>query len=87
VENRVPLVRAANTGISAVIAPDGRITWEGPLFEPLWRVQRIEWPGVRTFYAEYGDVFVYACVLASLVAFGYGAWRAAGRLDGDSGAA
>jgi apolipoprotein N-acyltransferase len=70
-----------------VIAPDGRIAWEGPLFEPLWRVQRIEWPGVRTFYAEHGDVFVYACVLASLAAFGYGAWRGAGRLDGDSGAA
>jgi len=87
VENRVPLVRAANTGISAVIAPDGRITWEGPLFEPLWRVQRIQWPGVRTFYAEHGDVFVYACVLASLAAFGYGAWRGAGRHDGDSGAA
>ena len=87
VENRVPVVRAANTGISAVIAPDGRIAWEGPLFEPLWRVQRIEWPGVRTFYADHGDVFVYACVLASLAAFGYGAWRGAGRLDGDSGAA
>jgi apolipoprotein N-acyltransferase len=90
VENRVPLVRAANTGISAVIDPEGQIRWEGPLFESLWRVERIAWPGVRTFYAAWGDVFVYACVLASLAAFGYGARRAgdgAGRSDGGSGAA
>src|SRR5262245_7807137 len=33
VENRVPMVRAANTGISAVIDADGQIRWEGPLFE------------------------------------------------------
>ena len=91
VENRVPLVRAANTGISAVIDPDGRIRWEGPLFEPLWHVERIAWPGVRTFYAEHGDVFVYACVFASFAAFGYGAWRARGhaadRSERPSGAA
>jgi apolipoprotein N-acyltransferase len=91
VENRVPLVRAANTGISAVIDPDGRIRWEGPLFEALWHADHIAWPGVRTFYAEHGDVFVYACVFASLAAFGYGAWRArghaAGRSDDSSGAA
>lgn len=80
VENRVPLVRAANTGISAVIEPDGRIRWEGPLFEPLWHVEEIAWPGVRTFYAAYGDVFAWLCVLASAAAFGYGAWRA--RTDG-----
>jgi apolipoprotein N-acyltransferase len=91
VENRVPLVRAANTGISAVIEPDGEIRWEGPLFEPLWRVERIAWPGVRTFYTEWGDVFAYGCVLASFAAFGYGAWRArrdgTDRPDGDFGAA
>jgi apolipoprotein N-acyltransferase len=78
VENRVPLVRAANTGISAVIDPDGSIRWEGPLFEALWRVERIAWPGVHTFYTAWGDVFAYACVLASLAAFGSGAWRARG---------
>jgi apolipoprotein N-acyltransferase len=75
VENRVPLVRAANTGVSAVVDPTGRVRWQGPLFEPLWHVEDVAWPGVRTFYSRYGDVFVWGCVLASLLAFGYGVRR------------
>jgi apolipoprotein N-acyltransferase len=76
VENRVPLVRAANTGISAVIAADGRVRWRSPLFETDWHVEEIAWHDLRTFYARFGDVFAWACALASLAAFGYGAGRA-----------
>ena len=80
VENRVPVVRAANTGFSAVIDVDGRIRWQGPLDEMLWHVDDVAWPGVRTFYTAYGDVFAYACALATLVALGYGCsrWRRTG---------
>ena len=78
IENRVPLVRAANTGISAVIDPDGRIRWRSPLFETTFHVDDIAWPGVRTFYTRFGDVFAWACVLASLLAIGYGAARRRG---------
>jgi len=72
VENRVPLVRAANTGISAIVDPDGRIRWQGPLFETFAHVDEIAWPGVRTLYTRFGDVFAWASALASLAAFGYG---------------
>ncbi len=72
VENRVPMVRAANTGISAVIDADGRIRWQGPLFEMLAHVDEIHWPGVRTFYTRYGDVFVWLCVVATVAAIARG---------------
>ena len=73
IENRVPLVRAANTGISAIVDPDGRISWRGPLFETIFHVDEIAWPGVRTFYTRFGDLFAWTCALASLAAIGYGA--------------
>jgi apolipoprotein N-acyltransferase len=75
VENRVPLVRAANTGISAIIDPDGRIRWRSPLFEQAWHADDVAWRRVGTIYTRFGDVFAWACALASLIAFGYGAAR------------
>ncbi len=75
IENRMPMVRAANTGISAIIEPDGRVRWQSALFETTWHADTVAWPGVETFYTRWGDVFVYACVLASVAAFGYGSGR------------
>jgi apolipoprotein N-acyltransferase len=57
VENRVPLLRAANTGISAIILPDGRVEHRIDLGERAVRVADLAWPEVRTFYARFGDVF------------------------------
>ena len=67
----MPLVRAANTGISAVIDPDGRVRWRSQLFEPVSHVDEIAWPGVRTLYARLGDGFAWTCAgvaAAALVA-------------------
>jgi len=75
IENRVPLVRSANTGISAFIDPDGRIRWQGPLYETAWHVDEVSWPGVRTFYTRFGDVFAWACALVTLAAVGWGTRR------------
>jgi apolipoprotein N-acyltransferase len=63
IENRVPIVRVANTGFSAIVDVDGTIRWRTGLFETAWRVDTIRWPGVETFYARVGDVFVYVCML------------------------
>jgi apolipoprotein N-acyltransferase len=68
VENRVPIVRATNTGISALIEPDGSVRWQGPIDEALWRVETIRWPGVRTFYARFGNVFAWFCTAVTAAA-------------------
>jgi peptide chain release factor 2 len=69
IENRVPLVRVANTGFSAMVDADGTIRWRTGLFETAWRVDSISWVGIQTFYTRFGDVFVYGCViLLALVA-------------------
>jgi apolipoprotein N-acyltransferase len=65
VENRVPLLRAANTGISAVVRPDGTIQNATDLFEPAVRVADLAWPAVETVYRRFGDVFAATCLLCS----------------------
>jgi apolipoprotein N-acyltransferase len=71
VENRVPLVRAANTGFSAVVDLDGRIRSRTNLYETTLLVEDLAWPQVTSFYATYGDVFVWLCVVSSSLMLGY----------------
>jgi apolipoprotein N-acyltransferase len=72
VENRVAVVRAATTGVSAVIEPNGRISGRvaGPdgrdTFVAGFLVRDIPLARARTFYTLYGDVFAYAAVAASV---------------------
>jgi apolipoprotein N-acyltransferase len=64
IEHRVPIVRAANTGISALIDPTGRLVQQTDLFTRAWitgRIAPVENPA--TFYTRVGDVFAYACLL------------------------
>jgi apolipoprotein N-acyltransferase len=63
VENRVPLVRVANTGISAVVDPDGRIRWRSELDERAWHVAAVSAGPGGSFYARYGDWFVWLSVI------------------------
>src|SRR5574337_1158772 len=64
VENRVYLLRAANTGISAVIDPVGRVRKKTALFERTAIIDdiRLKDNGV-TFYTLRGDIFAYGCVI------------------------
>jgi apolipoprotein N-acyltransferase len=72
VENRVPVVRAANTGFSAVVDWDGQVRAQTALYETAFLVEELAWPQVTSFYTTYGDVFARVCALSALVMLGYG---------------
>jgi apolipoprotein N-acyltransferase len=67
VENGKYLVRAANTGISAVVDPRGRLLESTSLFAPAVVVRDVPTVPGQTFYARHGDVFAWGCLLATLL--------------------
>jgi apolipoprotein N-acyltransferase len=74
VENRVAIARAANTGVSAVIEPSGRIHRSLGLYERGSVDGRLPLRIRTTFYTRYGDLFAYACLGLCLAAVGWGAF-------------
>ena len=67
VENRRWMVRTANTGISAIIDPYGRIVVQTPIGVRTALDGTAHFRSDRTFYTQYGDVFAYANVLVVIV--------------------
>jgi apolipoprotein N-acyltransferase len=68
VENRRPVVRAANTGISAFILPNGKIVAQSGLFTEALLTKEIDLPDSGlTLYTRYGDFFAIALTLLSAV--------------------
>ena len=64
VENHLAVARAANTGISGFIRPDGRILTETPIFTQQTVTGSISLRrSTPTFYTQYGDVFSWGCVI------------------------
>jgi apolipoprotein N-acyltransferase len=72
VENRRPIARSANTGISGFIDSYGRVTGRvrdnngKETFVSGLLTGEIEPSDRLTFYTQYGDVFAYLCILFSL---------------------
>lgn len=67
VENRKPLIRAANTGISGFIDSNGRILRKTSLFQQDIITQQIKTDNTKSFYTKYGDLFSYLCIVSSIV--------------------
>ncbi len=61
IETKVPIVRVANTGISAVILPTGKITAPTPLFKRGTEIEDVKWRPERTVYTVVGDAFAEIC--------------------------
>ena len=62
VENRVAIARAANTGISAFVGPDGRVGPTLPLFDRGILSAMIPLRSRTTLYTRFGDWLVYLCL-------------------------
>ena len=68
VENRMPMIRAANTGLSAFIGSHGEIIARSNLFtkEVINASVNIARPPL-TFYARFGDLFAFTALIVSLI--------------------
>ena len=74
IENRIPIVRAANTGISGWIDPLGRVRAETPIFVPRTATYQVEVTKTRTLYTLVGDWVGSLCFVITL-GFLFASWR------------
>ncbi|MEA3305380.1 MAG: apolipoprotein N-acyltransferase [Candidatus Omnitrophota bacterium] len=73
VENRISVLRAANTGFSCCVSPRGIIEDSihdertGSMYIPDFKSFDIKISRKKAFYTKYGDVFAYICILSVLI--------------------
>ncbi|MFH1487306.1 MAG: apolipoprotein N-acyltransferase [Pseudomonadota bacterium] len=68
VENRRPLIRAANTGISAFISKEGKMISRGEIFqEQVLREEIVTSVPPPGFYTKYGDIFAALLTIICLI--------------------
>jgi apolipoprotein N-acyltransferase len=69
IENRKPVIRSANTGISGFIDSNGRIIAKTELFKRQVLSGEIKTDNTLSFYSRYGDLFAYFCMVISVLLF------------------
>ena len=67
VENRVPLIRSANTGISAIIDSRGYIRRMTPVFTETYLSGEVRLGEGGSLYTRFGDIFAYTCLAAAVL--------------------
>jgi apolipoprotein N-acyltransferase len=85
VENRRSLARSANSGISMMIDPYGRVLSSLPIFVEGYLVEDLPLLHTMTFYTRYGDVFPWAMAIAGALMVAAGLTVAGGRAGRASG--
>ena len=63
------LARAANTGISGIVDPYGRVTQQSGIFEQATLVGDVRFLTVRTIYSVIGDAIAFAAIAVTLAAW------------------
>ena len=69
IENRVPIVRCANTGISGVINSLGVVQQKIPLGKKSIIMANIFPAQNLTFYTKYGEIFAIFCIIIVLIIY------------------
>ncbi len=75
VENRRPVLRVTNTGITARISPRGEVSDATESFRPAsrtWTIARAA--GGKSFYTRHGDLFVALCAIITALLFVSSQW-------------
>src|SRR5439155_16851525 len=70
VEHRTAVVRSANTGVSAIISPNGQITRRLTLFRRGTLTESVALGGRRTLYTRHGDWLPYLSLAVAAGALG-----------------
>lgn len=73
------MVRAANTGVSGIIDPYGRVLVRTNLFETVAVVGEARFVQARTLYARIGDLVALLATVSTVLALGVAAWLRAER--------
>lgn len=83
VENRISLARCANTGVSYLADPWGRIQQATKIFEDAMIVGEIPLREEESFYTRHGDVFPWVCFGLAVAMVGMAAVRRGDRAEGE----
>ncbi len=67
IENRKPVIRSANTGISGFIDSCGRILAKTDLFTRTYLVSSVKTDRTLSPYTKYGDIFSYFNIIGTLL--------------------
>jgi apolipoprotein N-acyltransferase len=71
IENRVPVVRSANTGISLILDEFGRDVCALKFGQTGWLTATVSQGQPATFYVKYGNWFAVLCVILTVFLIGY----------------
>ena len=76
IETRMGVARSANTGLSAIVDPLGRVSHETEMFRPAAFVAEVWTSDVETLYVRLGDVAGAGSAIAAIIALWASIWRA-----------
>ncbi|MBN2209657.1 MAG: apolipoprotein N-acyltransferase [Candidatus Coatesbacteria bacterium] len=75
IENRVPVLRCANSGVSGLVDATGRIRLETPIYTRRTDVVEVQIAKQTSVFRKVGELFAYLCSVGSILAGIKGARR------------